>query len=202
MIPDKNSRASRFKAFTGITLAIILLGSSTLGLGQEKSLRPGINESYQNPDVEKFIQRFEIESREIYHNREAIIDAMGLSKGMDAADIGAGTGFFSLMMAQRVGPEGSVYANDIAENFLDHINKTSKEAGLKNIKTVLGEDKSTNIPPNSIDLAFICDTYHHFEYPVYMLESLREALRPGGKLVIVDFKRVQGIVNAGEKPVR
>ncbi len=192
MIPHKLSRASRFKIFTGLTLLLALLGSSIFVVGQEKSLKPGINKNFQNPDPDKYIERFEIESREVYHNREAIVEAMSLSEGMDVADIGAGTGFFSRMIANKVGPDGSVFAGDIAKNFLAHIEQTARDEGINNITTVLGGEKSTNLAPNSIDLAYICDTYHHFEYPVFMLESIHGALRPGGRLIIVDFERVEG----------
>ncbi len=193
MIFDNFSRARRFTILIGYTLTFIILGLSSSALGQEISVKPGINKSFQNPDVDAFLRRFEIESREVFHNRDAIVNAMELSNGMDVADIGAGTGFFSLLMAKKVGPEGIVYANDLAQNFLDHIEKAADEMGLQNVETVKGGEKSVNLPPNSIDLAYICDTYHHFEYPVFMVESIHEALRPGGRLVIVDFERVKGI---------
>ncbi len=193
MISDIFPRVNRFKIAIGLTLIPMMLGGWGSVWGQEKSLKPGINKSFQNPDVDAFIRRFEIESREVYHNRDAIVNAMDLSPGMDAADIGAGTGFFSLLMAEKTGPEGTIFAVDIAQKFLDHIDRSSSQAGLKNIKTVLGKERSVNLPHESIDLAYICDTYHHFEYPFSMLESIHNALRPGGRLVIVDFERVKGI---------
>ena len=193
MISGNFPRAKRIAVFIGIILIPLVFGGWGTAWSQEKSLKPGINKSFQNPDVDAFLLRFEIESREVYHNRDAIVKAMDLSPGMDAADIGAGTGFFSLLMAEKVGPEGTIFATDIAQNFLDHIDRTSSQAGFKNIKTVLGKEKSVNLPPESIDLAYICDTYHHFEYPFYMLDSIQKALRPGGRLVIVDFERVKGI---------
>jgi len=159
---------------------------------QEKSVKPGINEPFKNPDLKKFLSTFEGESREIFSRREAILKAVGLKAGMQVADIGAGTGLFTRAFAAQVGPDGKVYAVDIAKKFLEHIDQTAQEAGLKNILTVLGTDRSTELKPGSIDLAFICDTYHHFEFPQRTLASLHAALRPGGKLIVIDFHRIPG----------
>lgn len=85
-----------------------------------------------------------------------------------------------------------MYAVDIAKNFVEHINKISAESGRKNVEAVVCDEHSARLPENSIDLAFICDTYHHFEYPIDTLKSIHAALRPGGKIVIVDFARIEG----------
>lgn len=160
---------------------------------QETSVAPGINKNFEEPDVERYTNMFEGESRAIYTNREGIVDAFELKEGMDVADVGAGTGFFSMMFADRVGPKGTVYAVDIAENFVDHIKKRAKDEGHKNVKTVLCTDRDAKLKKNSVDAVFICDTYHHFEYPFDTLASIHEALRPGGKLMVVDFERVKGV---------
>lgn len=159
---------------------------------QEQSVRPGINDSFRDPNVNEFIQRFEIESREVYLNRQAIVAACQIKPGETIADIGAGTGLFTRLFAKAVGPEGRVLAVDIAQKFLDHIAATSREQGLLNVETVLCTPDSTALKPNSIDLAFICDTYHHFEFPQKTLASLHRALRPGGRVVLIDFRRVEG----------
>ena len=97
------------------------------------------------------------------------------------------------MMAHKVGPRGTVYAVDIAENFIEHIAELSKKEGLKNMKAIVCSERSVDLPENSIDVAFICDVYHHFEYPYDSMASLHKAMRPGGRLVIVDFERVKGV---------
>ena len=112
---------------------------------------------------------------------------------MDLADIGAGTGLFTRLFASRVGPEGTVYAVDISETFVRNILRTSTEQGLSNVRGILNTDRDAALPENSIDLAFLSDTYHHFEYPQDMLASIRRALRDGGRLVIVDFRRHPGV---------
>ena len=171
--------------------AISLLPSAAAG--QEKSVRPGINDSFQNPNVEEFIERFERDGRDAYDHRREVLQAMRLEPGMDVADIGAGTGLFTRLFAPLVGPEGKVYAVDISERFVKHVEDTAEKAGLKNVVGVVCTPDSVELPPDSIDLAFICDTYHHFEFPHKTMASLRRALRPGGEVILIDFHRIEGV---------
>lgn len=143
-------------------------------------------------DVEQWLKRFERPDREVYHQRERIVSAMHLHPGMRVADIGAGTGFFTLLFARAVGPRGRVYAVDISPGFLDYIQQRARKAGLTNIVTVRGSDRSVNLPKGSVDVAFICDTYHHFEQPQAMLTSIAQALKPGGALFLIEFHRIPG----------
>jgi len=179
--------------WSGLSSALAVL---TFSLGtsfcQEKSVRPGINDPFKNPDVKEYIGKFETESREIYADRKQIMDACPLRPGMTVADIGAGTGLFTRLFASAVGSKGKVYAVDIAPNFIEHIDKTCKESGIKNVVGVVCTPASVELPVNSIDLAFICDTYHHFEYPHKTMASIHRALRPEGKVVVIDFHRIEG----------
>ncbi len=86
-----------------------------------------------------------------------------------------------------------MYAVDIVPRFIEHIETKSAERGLTQVSAVLGTDVSTNLEPGSVDVVFVCDAYHHFEDYEAMLESIRSALRPGGRLVIVDFQRIDGV---------
>ena len=149
----------------------------------------GINDSYksQRLDVQEWVNRLEVEGREAYDLRREIVDALELQPGQAVADVGAGTGLFEPLLANAVGPKGTVYAIDIAPRFIDHMNQKAKEAGLTQIKTVLSTEKSIKLPANSVDVVFACDAYHHFVHYEDMLESIRTALKPGGQLVIVDF---------------
>ena len=184
----------RCEARCGIPVAIVgLLCAASMGFAQEESVKPGINDNFKNPDVSYYVNLFEGEDRAIFKRRNEIIDVLQLEKGTDVADIGAGTGFFSRMMAHKVGRRGTVYAVDIAENFIEHIAELSKKEGLKNIKAIVCSERSVDLPENSIDVAFICDVYHHFEFPFDSMASLHKAMRPGGRLVIVDFERVKGV---------
>lgn len=160
---------------------------------REQSVRPGVNKEFEGDvKVEEWVARFEGESREIYSHRDAIIAAMELKSGMSVADIGAGTGFFTMMFADRVGPSGAVYAVDIADEFVRHIEEGARQRKLKNIRPVLCKTDSVELPAKSVDVAFICDTYHHFEFPKSTMKSLRNAMRPGGVVYVIDFIRVEG----------
>jgi ubiquinone/menaquinone biosynthesis C-methylase UbiE len=170
----------------------LLFGLVVTANAQEKSVKPGINDPFKNPDVERFQKTFEGESREVFVLREKIVAACGIKPGMVVADIGAGTGIHTRVFARAVGDDGQVYAVDIAAKFLEHIRKTSREAGLRNVTPVLCNEDSVDLPRSSVEVAFVCDTYHHFEYPQKTLASLYRAIKPGGKLVVVDFIRIEG----------
>lgn len=172
-------------------LCFVLL-TATVGFAQEKSVNPGINDSFRNPDVKEFQGRFEVESREVYSRRKEIVAACQLQPGMTVADIGAGTGLFTRLFAEAVGKQGRVIAVDISQKFLDHIQKTARAADQRNIDTLLCQADSTGLPVSSVDVAYICDTYHHFEFPHKTMASLARALKPGGRLVLIDFRRVPG----------
>jgi ubiquinone/menaquinone biosynthesis C-methylase UbiE len=174
------------------TVLVLSAAAATPAAAQEESINPGINESFADPDVEKFIARFERDGRAVYDNRTAIVTALDLAPDMEVADIGAGTGFIALLLAERVGPAGKVYAVEIAQSFLDHIDARAEEKALGNVETVLGAPRSPKLAPNSLDRVFLCDTYHHFEYPYDMLAEIRKSLRPDGRLVVVDFERIKG----------
>lgn len=157
----------------------------------ETSVKPGINDRFKSDVVVvgDWIDRFEAESREVYHQRDAIVDAMNLRTGETVADIGAGTGFYSFEFANRVGPDGVVYAVDIADAFVAHIDEQARMKNLPNIRAIQCTDRDVGLPHRSIDAAIICDTYHHFEYPRSTLRSLHRAMRPGGRVYVVDFVR-------------
>jgi ubiquinone/menaquinone biosynthesis C-methylase UbiE len=163
-------------------------------LGQKKSVNPGINASYLKKDlvVKEWIERLEAEGREVFDNREAIVKRLRLKPGMDVADIGSGTGAHVPFMAEAVEKCGKVYAVDIVPKFLDHIDQQIKQNHWKNVETVLCTERSVKLPTNSVDLAFICNVYHHFEYPDDSLASIHKAVRSGGRLVLIDFKRIPG----------
>jgi ubiquinone/menaquinone biosynthesis C-methylase UbiE len=153
---------------------------------------PKINDAFKKPDVKAYIKKFESNDREAYLRRHEIVAALGLSPGMIVADIGAGTGLFTRLMAEKVGAAGKVYAVDIAPEFLAHIAADAKKQGRKQIVTVRGDQDSTNLPRGALDLIFLSDVYHHLERPAKVLASLRDSLKPGGKLVVVEFDRVEG----------
>ena len=159
----------------------------------EPSVKPGINDPYFRADgLETYTRILEAKTREIVQRRSEIVDAIGLEKGMVVADIGAGTGLLTTGMAKRVGPRGTVFAVDIVPAFLERIRERTTAEGLSNVIVVRGEERATGLEPASLDLAFMCDTYHHIEYPEAYMRSLFRTLRPGALLVLVDMKRPEG----------
>ena len=173
----------------------LLIAAATFLVGQEKSVRPGINEKYLDPElkVDDWLKRFEVESREVFHAREKVLAACEVKKGMTIADIGSGTGLYTRQFAQATGPDGWVYAVDISGPFLKHVVARAQQENQKNISAILSPENSVPLPPNSLDMAFICDTYHHFEYPKGTMTSLARALKKGGTVVVVDFERIEGV---------
>jgi SAM-dependent methyltransferase len=187
------------------TFSILQLGILCLALAcsnsaeapskqEEASVRPGVNERFlaEDLDVERFVEIFEGESREVFVQRERIVEALALSPGMTVADIGAGTGLFLPDFDREVGSEGRVYAVEISPKFLEHLRERTEREGLSRVELVEALEDSVELPAASVDLAFVCDTYHHFEYPLSTLASLYAAIRPGGSLVILDFDRIPG----------
>ena len=160
---------------------------------QEKSVRPGINAPFEKPTPTEFLEKFEVESREVFANRNEIVSASKIVPGMTIADIGAGTGLFTRLFAKAAGPNGKVIAVDIAQSFLDHILETCKPEKLSNVSTQLCNQESCLLAPNSIDMAFVCDTYHHFEFPFKTTASIFKALKPDGRLILIDMNRIPGV---------
>ncbi len=160
-----------------------------------QSAKPGINDAYRvkDLDVEEWSDRFEVESREIFAHRHAIVAAAGFQSGATIADIGAGTGLFTMLFAEATGPYGRLYAVDIVPKFLEHIDARTRKAGVSNVTTVLCKDDSVELPRGSIDAAFICDAYHHFEYPNCTMRSLHRAMKLGSTLIVIDFERIEGV---------
>ena len=162
-------------------------------LVEESSVQPGVNEPYfQSDALVRYTRILEAESREVALHRDEIVNAIGLQQGIWVADIGAGTGLFTTEIAKRIGPQGKVFAVDIVPAFLDRIRERVAEDGLKNVAVVQGKERETALEPASIDLAFMCDTYHHLEYPHAYMRSVYRTLRPGATLVLIDYERMEG----------
>lgn len=167
---------------------LIFLSFAVFGQGAS----PDINAPYQNPSYSRWQQSLESEGREVFEKRLAVVDAVALKAGQAVADVGAGTGLFTRLFAARVGPQGRVYAVDIAREFVDGNLARARAARLNNVIGIVSTQAETRLEENSVDVAFICDAYHHFEEPKAMLASIRRALRPGGTLIVVDFERIPG----------
>ncbi len=130
---------------------------------------------------------YERPSRDVRELPARLIAALDLSPADRVADIGAGEGYYALRLAHAV-PHGRVFAVDLQQVLLDTLSARGERAGLRNIETVIGTESSPNLDPESIDLALIVVSYHEFTRPLEMLDALYHALRPGGRLVIVEYR--------------
>jgi ubiquinone/menaquinone biosynthesis C-methylase UbiE len=148
------------------------------------------NEGYKTPEDRAGVARnLDNPDREKDQKPRELITALSIPKGGVAADIGTGVGFMLPYLSEAVGPQGRVYAEDIFPDFLDQAKARIDQHDLKNVETVMGDQKDVRLPAGAIDLALVLDVYHHFDYPAEVLASIRKALKPEGRLVIVDFYR-------------
>lgn len=160
---------------------------------KQPAVSPAINAHYQGADVEHWQEIFEHPSREVFYRRFEILGAIGVYPGMTVADVGAGTGFYSMLFARAVGSYGTVYAVDTSESFVADIERRALEYRVQNVEAIVSDQSDTRLPADSVDLVFVCDTYHHFEYPRSMLDSIARALKDDGELVLIDFHRILGV---------
>lgn len=174
-----------------LTLCLVLTFSQ-YGFAQQKSVNPGINKSFQEPEVSEFVERFEREGREVYDHRQRIIKEAAIEPGITIADVGAGTGLFTRLLAKANGEEGTVIAVDIAKEFVDHAVSSAREEGFTNVRGQVCLPDSVELPDATVDMVFICDTYHHFEFPYKTMRSIWKALKPNGRVVLVEFHREEG----------
>lgn len=126
--------------------------------------------------------------RDLWQRPDQIMDAMGIADGSVVADIGAGSGWFTIRLARRVGPQGIVYAEDVQHLMISAISRRVSREGFTNVKPVLGTNNDPRLPPRSVDAVLMVDSYHEVQDRVTMLSNVAKALKPQGRLGIVDFR--------------
>ena len=154
--------------------------------------RDGIGKFYMGREISHVMGHLgagwlERPERERQERTDLLIAGLNLSDDFVVADIGAGTGYFTFPIAQRV-PLGKVFSVDIQPEMLARIARRKALENVANVETVLGEQDDPKLPDNQIDLAFIVDAYHEFSFPREMGERLKESLKPGGQLVLVEYR--------------
>jgi predicted methyltransferase len=130
----------------------------------------------------------EAPDRDLWQRPDQIMDALAIADGSVVADIGAGSGWFTIRLARRVGPQGLVYAEDVQKEMINAISRRVSREGLNNVRPVLGLKNDPRLPPQSLDAALMVDAYHEIENRVAVLSSLARALKPQGRIGVVDFR--------------
>ena len=131
----------------------------------------------------------EREGRDQEEKPEVVLAAMELAPGMTVAEIGAGTGYFSRRIAPVVGPTGKVLAVDIQPEMLELLREYTAREGITNVEPVLGTENDPRLPKGSVDRILLVDVYHEFQQPAEMLARMRESLAPGGRVILVEYRR-------------
>jgi predicted methyltransferase len=132
---------------------------------------------------------------------DELVQAIGVKPGMTVADIGTGVGYMLPHLSAAVGAQGKVLAEDIFDDFLAKARAASQQAGLTNVDFVKGTEKSANLPAGKLDVILALDSYHHFNYPKEMLASFKSALKPDGRLAIVEYYKREGAMGSGQSAV-
>ena len=127
--------------------------------------------------------------REWEESPEQMLDALELKQGQTVADVGAGVGYLTLRIAKRVGPTGKVYGVDVQREMLARLRKNAAKAKLSNVETVLGSENDPKLPAGQIDLILMVDVYHELSQPQLMLQNMKKALSPTGRLVLVEYRK-------------
>ena len=171
----------------------VLLCSAAFAQVAEKA-----NERYQTKEGRDEVAReLENPNRDKTDRPRDLVEAMGLKERMKVADVGTGVGYMLPYLSHAVGPDGVVYGEDIAQDFLDRAQIRINALGLKNVKLVLGTEEDAKLPGGILNAVLILDSYHHFNYPVAMLKGIHDSLESDGKLFIVDYYKRPNAMGPG-----
>ena len=140
-------------------------------------------------DPKAYIAMLEDPKRDEYQKPHEVLMALDLKPGETIADIGSGSGYFSLRFAAHVGEEGRVFAVDIDPEMVRHLNRRVRDAGVRNVQTVLAEPNDPLLPDGSVDRFVVVDTWHHIEDQRGYLALMKKILKPGGQIVMIDFQK-------------
>jgi len=140
-------------------------------------------------DVSKWVGVFDDPGRDAWQKPDAVIDVLGIAPGMTVADLGAGTGYFSVHVAKAVGDKGKVLAIDVEPKLVDYLKERAAKAHLAQMVAVLAPTDDPKLPAQGVDLVLIVDTWHHIDDRLHYLAKLAAGLKPGGRVAVVDFKK-------------
>jgi ubiquinone/menaquinone biosynthesis C-methylase UbiE len=151
------------------------------------SAGPGGHKGHGIKDVDAYIAMLERQERAQWQKPDEVISALGLKAGEQVADVGAGSGYFTIPLARAVGANGAVWAVDVEQKMLDYLAQRARAEKLDNIRLVLAPEDDPLLPAGRIDTILIVNTYHHFPDRAAYVRKLRTALAPGGRVVNIDF---------------
>jgi ubiquinone/menaquinone biosynthesis C-methylase UbiE len=174
---QRRRRESRLKVALGLLL-LLLTGCPPILVERE-------GHRVFNPF---YVFYLDADSRDEWQQPERVLDALALAPGMRVADIGAGTGYFSERLAQRVGPQGLVYATDVQAEMLARLDERVREQALANVRVVAARFDDPTLPPACCDVVFFSSVYKEIDARVAYMEKVRELLRPGGRVAILEFR--------------
>jgi ubiquinone/menaquinone biosynthesis C-methylase UbiE len=174
-----------------VTLPLLALAAFAACLAQTEPQAAPPSQAPPSParDTQAYIAELEDPARDAYQKPEEVIAALGLRPGEVIADIGSGSGYFALRLARAVGESGRVFAVDIDPDLIRHLNRRLRDAGVRNVQTVLVPPDDPLLPDASIDRFFFCDVWHHVGDRPRYLRLLKRMLRPGGQVVMIDFHK-------------
>lgn len=178
------------------SLALVLIASPALSQDAAKTTKsPRVEKSreYKGREIADTMSYLGAdwlirESREEEERPEEMLDSLKIKPGDVVADIGAGVGYTSLRLSRRVGPEGKVLATDIQPEMIRMLKANMKTFGVKNVVPLLATQDDTKLPEGKVDLVIMVDVYHECSEPEALLQGIRKALKPGGRLVLVEYK--------------
>jgi len=179
------SHASRFPLIAG---AALILGSLP-STAQDRTPRSHEEMHRLHQDPQAYIAMLEDPKRDEYQKPNEVVEALDLKPGETIADIGSGSGYFALRFAAHVRDEGRVLAVDIDPEMIRYLNRRVRDAGVRNVQTILAEPADPLLPDASVDRFVVVDTWHHIEKPLDYLARMKRILKPGGQVVMIDYHK-------------
>jgi predicted methyltransferase len=164
---------------------VLLWPSAVIGQSKPMTMEE-MHRLHQDPNA--YVAMLDDPARDAYQKPHDVVMALGLTEGERVADIGSGSGYFTLRFASHVGKTGVVYAVDVSPDMIVHLNRRIRDTGVDNVRTILAPPDDPLLPDHSVHLFFICETWHHIENRSKYLALMRRMLDPGGQVVVVDFQ--------------
>lgn len=173
-----------------LTLVGLVLGQA-LAVAQNSVLSSTQEMNRLHQDSKAYIARLEDPMRDAYQKPQEVVKALKIEEGEVIADIGAGSGYFAVRLARAVGEKGRVYGVDVNPDMIVHLNRRVRDLNLKNVVTVLCAPEDPLLADGSVDRFLICDTWHHIGGHAKYLALLKRMLKPGGQVIMIDFKKAK-----------